>query len=47
MITKTTGVIVGVLSLEVNYYDGHTMQPVNEQYKCFYENESRKAIVDL
>ncbi len=36
MITKTTGVIVGALSLEKYDYDGHTLQPALEQYKRFY-----------
>lgn len=47
MITKTTGVIVGALSLEKNDYDGHTLQPALEQYKRFYGTEPRKAIADL
>lgn len=47
MITKTTGVIVGALSLEKNDYDGHTLQPALEQYKRFYGNEPHKAIADL
>jgi IS5 family transposase len=47
MITKTTGVIVGALSMEKNDYDGHTLQPALEQYKRFYGTEPRKAIADL
>jgi IS5 family transposase len=47
MITKTSGVIVGALSLEKNDYDGHTLQPALEQYKRFYGTEPRKAIADL
>jgi len=47
MLTKTTGVIVGALSLEKNDYDGHTMKPALEQYKKFYEKEPIKAIADL
>jgi IS5 family transposase len=47
MITKTSGVIVGALSLEKNDYDGHTLPPALEQYKRFYGTEPRKAIADL
>lgn len=47
MLTKNTGVIVGALSLQKNDYDGHTLEPVLEQYKEFYSNEPKKAIVDL
>lgn len=47
MMTKTTGVIVGALSLDKNDYDGHTLQPALEQYKRFYDKEPRKAIADL
>jgi IS5 family transposase len=47
MITKTSGVIVGALSLEKNDYDGHTLPPALEQYKRFYGSEPRKAIADL
>jgi len=47
MLTRTTGVIVGALSIEKNDYDGHTLEPALAQYKQFHGTEPKKAIVDL
>ncbi len=47
MLTRTTGVIVGALSIEKNDYDGHTLEPALVQYKQFHGATPKKAIVDL
>ena len=47
MQTKNSGVIVGVLSMEKNDYDGHTIEPALQQYQRLHQWEPKKAIVDL
>lgn len=47
MLTRTTGVIVGALSLEKNDYDGHTLEPALEQYQQFHGTVPKRVIVDL
>lgn len=47
MLTRTTGVIVGALSIEKNDYDGHTLEPALVQYQQFHGATPKKAIVDL
>jgi len=47
MLTRTTGVIVGALSIEKNDYDGHTLEPALTQYQQLHGTVPKKAIVDL
>lgn len=47
MLTRTTGVIVGALSIEKNDYDGHTLEPAICQYQQLHGTVPKKAIVDL
>lgn len=47
MLTRTTGIIVGALSMEKNEYDGHTLKPALEQYQQFHGTAPKKVIVDL
>lgn len=45
--TKSTGVIVGALSIELNTYDGKTIEPALEQYKRILGKQPKKVFADL
>jgi IS5 family transposase len=45
--TKSSGVIVGALSIEQNTYDGKTLEPALEQYKRLLGTEPQKVLADL
>lgn len=45
--TKSTGVIVGALSISQNTYDGKTIEPALEQYNRLLGKEPSKVFADL
>jgi len=45
--TKSTGVIVGALSIEQNSYDGKTVEPTLEQYNRMLNKSPKKVLGDL